>query len=73
MATTETIPMRMDMTLAVQGLVNLFLNMDRESRGMFIKLLVVKMEEEEVDLLLQVKWFQGNFKMLPNIVPNCLF
>jgi len=43
----------MDMTVAVQGLVNLFLNMDVKSREMFIKLLVVKMEEEEVDLLLQ--------------------
>jgi len=42
----------MDMT--VQSLVNLFLNMDGKSRGMFIKLLVVKLEEEEVDLLLQV-------------------
>ena len=44
----------MDMTEAVHGLVNLFLNMDGKSRLMFIKLLVVKMEENEVDLLLQV-------------------
>jgi len=54
MADTETFPMTMDMTVAVQGLVNLFLNMDVNSRGMFIKLLVVKMEEEEVDLILEV-------------------
>jgi len=54
MADAETFPMTMDMTVAVQGLVNLFLNMDVNSRGMFIKLLVVKMEEEEVDLILEV-------------------
>jgi len=46
--------MTLDMTVAVQGLVNLFLNMDGKSRLMFIKLLVVKMEDREVDLLLQV-------------------
>jgi len=54
MASMEIFPMPMDMTAAVQGLVNLFLNMDAKSREMFIKLLVVKMEEEEVDLILEV-------------------
>jgi len=54
MADTETFPMTMDMTVAVQGLVNLFLNMDVNSRRMFIKLLIVRMEEEEVDLILEV-------------------
>jgi len=53
MASMDIFPMPMDMTAAVQGLVNLFLNMDAKSREMFIKLLVVKMEEEEVDLILQ--------------------
>jgi len=52
MAATETYTM--DMTVAVQGLVNLFLNMDVKSREMFIKLLVVKLEEQEVDLILEV-------------------
>jgi len=52
--TTEELSMTMDMTVAVQGLVNLFLNMDRRSREMFIKLLVVKMEEQELDLILEV-------------------
>jgi len=50
----KTLTEEMDMTVAVQGLVNLFLNMDRKSREMFTKLLVAKMEEEELDLLLQV-------------------
>jgi len=44
----------MDMTLAVQGLVNLFLNMDGTSRVMFIRILVTKMKDEEIDLVLQV-------------------
>ena len=54
MATTKEFSMTMDMTVAVQSLVNLFLNMDGQSREMFIKLLVVKMEEEEVDFILRV-------------------
>jgi len=58
MAATEMPPM--DMTVAVQGLVNLFLNMDGKSREMFIKLLVVKMEEEEVDLILEVVDIRNN-------------
>jgi len=37
----------------VQWLVNLFDNMDGKSGEMFIKLLVLKMEEEEVDLYLE--------------------
>merc|ERR1719509_262369 len=44
----------MDMSQAVRGLVNLFINMDGSSRVMFIRLLVTKMEDEEVDMVLQV-------------------
>ena len=44
----------MDMTKAVEGLVNLFVNMDVTSRGMFIRILVTKMEDDEIDLLLEV-------------------
>jgi len=36
----------MDMTKAVEGLVNLFVNMDVTSRGMFIRILVTKMEDD---------------------------
>jgi len=49
---------RMDLTLAVQGLVNLFTNMDGNSRVMFIKLLVTQMKDEEVDVFLQVIQFR---------------
>jgi len=44
----------MDMTKAVEGLVNLFINMDGTSRVMFIQLLVTKMEDDEINLILQV-------------------
>lgn len=40
--------------MAVEGLVNLFVNMDGTSRVMFIRLLVTKMNDEEVDVFLQV-------------------
>jgi len=44
----------MDMTLAAQGLVNLYVNMDSNSRVMFIRLLIAKMKDDEVDFVLQV-------------------
>ena len=45
----------MDMSLAVQGLVNLFINMDGTSRVMFIRLLVTKMKDQEIDIFLEVE------------------
>ena len=44
----------MDMATAVEGLISLFVNMDGDSRVMFISILVTKMKDDEVDLILEV-------------------
>jgi hypothetical protein len=44
----------MDMTMAVHGLVNLFVNLDGNSRIMFIRLLITKLKEQEIDVFLEV-------------------
>ena len=47
----------LDMSVAMEELVSSFIDMDGNSRVMFMKLIVTKMNDQEVDLILEVKYY----------------
>jgi len=64
----------MDMTKAVRGLVNIFVNMDISSRGIFIRILIAKMHDEEIDLVLRgvdLRHSSKNQVDASNFLENC--